>query len=59
MDKTDGLTLTHEQVICVWIRSPNLEELHQVVKLTVNVSADSHRAFLFYALVTVTSCRRP
>jgi len=38
--------LTHEEVIGIWIRPTNAEELHQIVKLTMNVTANGHRAFL-------------
>jgi len=37
--------VTHEQIIGVWIGTANLEELHQVMKLAVNISADRHWAF--------------
>jgi hypothetical protein len=39
--------VTHEEVVRIRIRPANLEELHQVVKLTVYVAAHRHRAFLF------------
>ena len=38
--------LTHEQVICIRIRSSNFEELHQVMKLTMYIAAYSDGAFL-------------
>jgi len=38
--------LTHEKVVGVRVWSPNLEELHQVVKLAVNVAAHCDWAFL-------------
>lgn len=37
---------THEEVISVWVWSTNSEKLHQVVKLTMDISADRYRAFL-------------
>jgi hypothetical protein len=37
---------THEEVIGIWIRSPDFEEFHQIMKLAVYVSANSHGAFL-------------
>ena len=38
---------THEEVVSIRIWSTNSEELHQVVKLTVDVSTDSYGALLF------------
>ena len=38
--------LTHKEVICVRIRATNSEELHQIVKLAVDITTDSHGAFL-------------
>lgn len=37
---------THEEVVCIRIWSPNLEELHQIVELTMYVAAHSDGAFL-------------
>jgi len=37
---------THEKIICIWIGPANLEELHQVMKLTMNITADGDWAFL-------------
>jgi len=37
--------VTHKEIVCVWIRSPDLEEFHQVVELTVNIAAHSNGAF--------------
>lgn len=37
---------THEEIIRIRVWSANSEELHQVMKLTVNISAYSDRAFL-------------
>ena len=34
----------HEEIVCVGRLSADLEEFHQVVELTMNISADSHRA---------------
>jgi hypothetical protein len=38
--------LTHEEVVCIWIRAANAEELHKVMKLAVNIAANCHGAFL-------------
>lgn len=38
---------THEKIVCIWIGTPNLEQLHQVMKLAVNVTTNRNRAFLF------------
>jgi hypothetical protein len=38
--------LTHEEIVGIWIRPTNAEELHQIVKLAMNVTANGHRAFL-------------
>ena len=38
--------LTHEEVVCVWIRAANAEELHKIMKLAMNVATDCYRAFL-------------
>jgi hypothetical protein len=38
--------ITHEKVVGVRIRATNLEEFHQVVKLAVNITTNSDRAFL-------------
>lgn len=35
--------VSHEEVVCVWRLAPDLKELHQVVKLTVDVPTDRHR----------------
>lgn len=43
---TDQKILTHEQVVGVWIRTTNFEELHQVVELTVDITTHSDGAFL-------------
>jgi hypothetical protein len=37
---------THEEVVCVRVGSTDLEKLHQVVELSVYVSADCDGAFL-------------
>ena len=42
----DGVTLTHEKVVGIWVRAPNLEELHEVVKLAVDVAAYCDWTFL-------------
>lgn len=41
-----GQEHTHEEVVGIWIWSTNSEQLHQVMKLTMNISADSDRTFL-------------
>lgn len=41
---------THKEVVGVRVGASNLEELHQVVELTVNVSADGDGAFLAAAV---------
>lgn len=33
------MTLTHEEVVCVWNIATNAEEFHEVMELSVNVSA--------------------
>ena len=38
--------LTHEEVVCVWVRAANAEKLHKVMKLAMNVATDCYRAFL-------------
>lgn len=38
--------LTHEQVIGIWIRSSDSEQLHKVVELTMDITAHCHWAFL-------------
>lgn len=60
-EQSDGLdrevatvdVVTHEEVVGVGIRASNLEQLHQVVELTVDVTAHCHRALhgLHIALV--------
>lgn len=45
----DSMKLTHEEVVCVRIWATNLEQLHQIVKLTVYVTTDSDGAFLSVA----------
>jgi hypothetical protein len=37
---------THEEVVGIWVGSTNSEKLHQVVKLTMDIAAYGHRAFL-------------
>lgn len=36
--------ITHEKVVCVWVGSTNLEQFHQIVELTVNITAYCDRA---------------
>jgi hypothetical protein len=37
---------THEEVVRVRVGTTNLEQLHQVVELSVNITADCNGAFL-------------
>jgi hypothetical protein len=34
--------VTHKQIICIGYLSTNFEQLHQIMELTVDVSADDH-----------------
>ena len=34
------LELTHEKIIGIWIRSSDSEQLHEIVELSVDISAD-------------------
>lgn len=38
--------LTHEEVVGIWVWTTDLEQLHQVVELTMDITAHRHRAFL-------------
>lgn len=38
--------LTHEEVIGVWVWAADLEQLHQIVELTMDIAAHRYRAFL-------------
>ena len=38
--------LTHKKIVRVRIRSANFEKFHEIVELTVDISAHRHRAFL-------------
>jgi hypothetical protein len=50
--------LTHEEVVCVWVRAANAEELHKVMKLAVDVATDCYRAFLrTRSDMVVVSCK--
>ena len=40
--------LTHEEVVGVWVWTANLEQLHQVMELAVDVTAHGHWAFLLH-----------
>lgn len=40
--------LTHEEVVGVWVRTTNLEQLHQVMELAVDITAHGHWAFLLH-----------
>lgn len=52
-------SLTHEKVVCVWIGPANAEELHEIVKLAMNVAANCYRAFLETALDRVYLLEAP
>jgi hypothetical protein len=43
---------THEEVIRVWIRPANLEQFHQVVELTMDITTDCYWTFLQGTLVS-------
>jgi hypothetical protein len=45
-DSRRGSGHTHEKVVCIWVRTADAEQLHQVVKLAVDVAADRDWAFL-------------
>ena len=34
--------VTHEEIVCIWELAADLEQLDQIVELTVNVAADCH-----------------
>lgn len=51
---TSQKILTHEQVVGVWIRTTNFEELHQVVELTVDITTHRDGAFLRREVSTKT-----
>ena len=36
--------ISHEQVVCVWGASTDLEKLHEIVELAVDITTDSHWA---------------
>ena len=36
--------VTHEQIVCVRRLSSDLEQLQKVMKLTMDITADGHRA---------------
>jgi hypothetical protein len=38
-DDASVVSHTHEEVVCVWDIAANAEQLHEVMKLTVNISA--------------------
>lgn len=54
---SDGRALTHEKVVGIRIWASNLEELHEVVKLAVNVAAYCDWAFLLQDLSMNDSIR--
>ena len=37
--------VSHEEIICIWRVSSDAEQLHQVMKLTVNITTDGDRTF--------------
>ena len=37
---------THKEIVGIWVGTTNAEELHEIVKLAVDVAADGDRAFL-------------
>jgi len=37
--------ITHEEVVGIWVWAPNSEQLHQVMKLAMDISAHSDWAF--------------
>lgn len=41
------MALTHEEIVRIRVRTADAEELHEIVKLAVYVTAHCHRAFLF------------
>ncbi len=47
---SDGLALTHEKVVGIRIWASDLEELHEIVKLAVNVAAYCDWTFLLQNL---------
>lgn len=42
------MTLTHEEVVGVWVWSTNLEELHQVMELAMYITTNGDWAFLHH-----------
>jgi len=47
--------LTHKEVVRIGIGAPDLEKLHEIVKLAVYVAADGDRAFLRHIRCCVTA----
>jgi hypothetical protein len=37
---------THEEIVGIRVGTSNLEKLHQVVELAMDIAANRHRAFL-------------
>lgn len=37
--------VSHEEIVCVWRATSDLEKLHEVVELSMHVTADCHGAF--------------
>jgi len=37
--------ITHEQVICIWRFASDFKELHKIMELSVNISANCDRTF--------------
>ena len=45
-EQSEVLIFTHKEIVSIRIGASNAEELHQVVKLPVNIPAYSYGAFL-------------
>lgn len=50
--------LTHEEVVGVWVWSADLEKLHQIVELTMDIAAHRHRAFLLQITVSMLNAAK-
>jgi len=48
------MVCTHEEIVGIRVWSTNSEELHQIVKLAMDVSADSNWALLYIILILDT-----
>ena len=49
---------THEQIVGVWIRTTDSEQLHQIMELAMDVSAHCYWTFLHSPLALAISHRR-